>query len=149
MQAYSERLGVPASWWALTVLMAVSGGLVGLAFGIVATIVLALALGALTAWATSAYGAARITVTDTELLAGRARIPLTALGAGVALDPEQARSLRMENADPRAFMVLRAYIPGAARIEVTDPADPTPYLYLSSRNPQRLVDVVTALRARA
>ncbi|MEU0935711.1 DUF3093 domain-containing protein [Embleya sp. NPDC005971] len=149
MQAYSERLGVPASWWALTVLMAVSGGLVGLAFGIVATIVLALALGALTAWATSAYGAARITVTDTELLAGRARIPLTALGAGVALDPEQARSLRMENADPRAFMVLRAYIPGAARIEVTDPADPTPYLYLSSRNPQRLVDVVAALRARA
>ncbi|MYS88033.1 DUF3093 domain-containing protein [Embleya scabrispora] len=149
MQAYSERLGVPASWWALTVLMAVSGALVGLAFGLVATIVLASVLGALTAWATSAYGAVRITVTETELLAGRARIPLTALGAGVALDPEQARSLRMENANPRAFMVLRAYIPGAARIEVTDPADPTPYLYLSSRNPQRLVDVVAALRARA
>ncbi|MGW1994646.1 DUF3093 domain-containing protein [Embleya sp. NPDC001921] len=149
MQAYSERLGVPASWWALTALMAVSGGLVGLAFGIVPTIVLALALGALAAWATGAYGAARITVTETELLAGRARIPLTALGAGVALDPEQARSLRMENADPRAFMLLRAYVPGAARIEVVDPADPTPYLYLSSRNPQRLVDVVAALRARA
>ncbi|WP_406298850.1 DUF3093 domain-containing protein [Embleya sp. NBC_00888] len=149
MQAYSERLGVPASWWALTALMAVSGALVGLAFGIVPTIVLALALGALAAWATGAYGAARITVTETELLAGRARIPLTALGAGVALDPEQARSLRMENADPRAFMLLRAYIPGAARIEVVDPADPTPYLYLSSRNPQRLVDVVAALRARA
>ncbi|MFI6978253.1 DUF3093 domain-containing protein [Embleya sp. NPDC050154] len=149
MQAYSERLGVPASWWALTALMAVSGALVGLAFGIVPTVVLALALGALAAWATGAYGAARITVTETELLAGRARIPLTALGAGVALDPEQARSLRMENADPRAFMLLRAYIPGAARIEVVDPADPTPYLYLSSRNPQRLVDVVAALRARA
>lgn len=149
MQAYSERLGVPASWWALTALMAVSGALVGLAFGIVPTIALALVLGALAAWATGAYGAARITVTETELLAGRARIPLTALGAGVALDPEQARSLRMENADPRAFMLLRAYIPGAARIEVVDPADPTPYLYLSSRNPQRLVDVVAALRARA
>ncbi|MFE3197128.1 DUF3093 domain-containing protein [Embleya sp. NPDC055664] len=149
MQAYSERLGVPASWWALTVLMAVSGGLVGLAFGIVPTIVLTLVLGALTAWATSAYGSARITVTETEVCAGRARVPLSALGAGVALDPEQARSLRMENADPRAFMLLRAYIPGAARIEVVDPADPTPYLYLSSRNPQRLVDVVAALRARA
>ncbi|MGC0420308.1 DUF3093 domain-containing protein [Embleya sp. AB8] len=149
MQAYSERLGVPASWWALTVLMGVSGGLVGLAFGIVPTIVLALVLAALTAWATGAYGAARITVTETELLAGRARIPLSALGAGVALDPEQARALRMESADPRAFMVLRAYLPLAARIEVVDPADPTPYLYLSSRNPQRLIDVVAAMRARA
>ncbi|WP_406281423.1 DUF3093 domain-containing protein [Embleya sp. NBC_00896] len=149
MQAYSERLGVPASWWALTLLMGVSGALVGLAFGVVPTIALTLACAGAAAWATSAYGSVRITVTDTELLAGKARVPLTALGEGVALEPEQARSMRMENANPRAFMLLRSYIPTAARIEVTDPADPTPYLYLSSRNPQRLVDVVAAVRARA
>jgi hypothetical protein len=149
MQAYSERLGVPASWWALSLLMGVSAGLVGLVFGIVPTLVLTLAGGALTSWAIGAYGSVRITVTETELLAGRARIPLSALGEGTALDPETARSLRMEGADPRAFMLLRSCVPRAARIEVVDPDDPTPYLYLSSRNPQRLVDVVAALRARA
>lgn len=149
MQAYSERLGVPASWWALPVLMGLSGALVGLAVSIVATIVAALVLGLATAWAVNAYGSARITVTDTALVAGRATIPLSALGEGVALDAEQARSLRMEGADPRAYMLLRAYVPQAARIEVVDPADPTPYLYLSTRNPQRLIDVVDALRARA
>jgi len=149
MQAYSERLGVPASWWALPVLMGLSGTLVGLAMGVAATIVATIVLGLAAAWAVNAYGSVRITVTDTELVAGRARIPLSALGEGVALDPEQARSLRMENADPRAYMLLRAYIPQAARIEVVDPADPTPYLYLSTRNPRRLIDVVAALRARA
>jgi DUF3093 family protein len=149
MQAYNERLGVPASWWALTVLMGLSGGLVGLAMGPVPTVVGVVVAAALAAWATTSYGSARIRVTDTELFAGKARIPLSALGEGTALEPEQARSMRMEAADPRAFMLLRSYIPGAARIEVTDPTDPTPYLYLSSRNPQRLVDVVAAVRARA
>lgn len=43
-------------------------------------------------------------------------------------------------------MLLRGYIPTAVRVEVTDPEDPTPYLYLSTRQPERLV---AALRSAA
>jgi hypothetical protein len=43
-------------------------------------------------------------------------------------------------------MLLRAYIPTALRVEVTDPEDPTPYLYLSTREPERLAEALRAAR---
>jgi hypothetical protein len=45
-------------------------------------------------------------------------------------------------------MLLRAYIPTALKVEITDPADPTPYVYLSTRSPQRLASALDAVRAR-
>jgi hypothetical protein len=41
-------------------------------------------------------------------------------------------------------MLLRSYVPTALKVEVTDPADPTPYVYLSTRSPQRLADALAA-----
>ncbi|CAM5730941.1 Membrane protein OS=Streptomyces microflavus OX=1919 GN=Smic_08080 PE=4 SV=1 [Streptomyces microflavus] len=32
---------------------------------------------------------------------------------------------------------MRSYISGAVRVEVLDPDDPTPYLYISTRTPNR------------
>ena len=86
--------------------------------------------------AVSSYGSARIRVVAGALVAGDARIPLAALGDAEVLDAEEARAWRTHKADPRAFMLLRSYIPTAVRVEVTDPADPTPYVYLSTREPQ-------------
>jgi hypothetical protein len=42
----------------------------------------------------------------------------------------------------RAFMLLRGYVPTAVRVEVSDPDDPTPYLYLSTRRPEQLARVL-------
>jgi hypothetical protein len=78
------------------------------------------------------------------LEAGTARLPLTALGAATALDAEAARRLRTTEADARAFMLLRGYVRTAVRVDVTDPEDPTPYLYLSTRRPDKLVKVLSA-----
>ncbi|MFF8837459.1 DUF3093 family protein [Streptomyces sp. NPDC015130] len=47
-----------------------------------------------------------------------------------------------------AHMMMRSYITGAVRIENTDPADPTPYVYLSTRTPQALANAVDADRTR-
>jgi hypothetical protein len=44
-------------------------------------------------------------------------------------------------------MLLRGYIPTAVRIEITDPEDPTPYIYLSTRDPKALAAALTAVRA--
>ncbi len=46
-------------------------------------------------------------------------------------------------------MVLRGYVPTAVRVEVTDPQDPTPYVYLSTRHPQRLVEALASARESA
>jgi hypothetical protein len=43
-------------------------------------------------------------------------------------------------------MLLRGYIRTAVRVEITDPEDPTPYAYLSTREPARLVAALTAVR---
>jgi hypothetical protein len=71
-----------------------------------------------------------------------------ALGEATVLDADEAIAWRRHKADPRAFMLLRAYIPTALKVEITDPSDPTPYVYLSTRSPQRLASALDAVRAR-
>ncbi|MDX6354043.1 MAG: hypothetical protein QOF98_946, partial [Streptomyces sp.] len=53
---------------------------------------------------------------------------------------------RQYKADPRAFMLLRSYVPTALKVTVIDPTDPTPYLYLSTRTPQRLAEALAAVK---
>ncbi|WP_143320718.1 DUF3093 family protein, partial [Cellulomonas iranensis] len=58
----------------------------------------------------------------------------------------EARAWRGHKADTRAHMLLRSYIPTALRVEVTDPQVTTPYLYLSTRDPEGLAAALTAVR---
>jgi hypothetical protein len=144
--SYHERLRAPVSWWLIAFLFGLSLGLIPLPvagpwwalFGLLGGT-------ALSWWAVAAYGRIGIDVTGTELRAGRATLPASALGPAVALDGEGARALRTYEADPRAFLLLRSYVATAVRVEVADPADPTPYLYLSSRRPKQLAAAVNAL----
>lgn len=146
---FDERLTAPGSWWVITVLLGLSGGLVMFPLGTVPALGGLIAAGALAAVGVSAYGSARIRVVAGSLVAGEARIPVSALGTPEVLDAEEARAWRTFKADPRAFMVLRSYVPRAVRIEVTDPEDPTPYVYLSSRDPEGLAAAVEAARTEA
>ncbi len=97
----------------------------------------------------SSYGSLRIRIVGDQLIAGEAKIPVTALGEAEILEPEEARAWRTYKADTRAFLLLRSYIPRALRVEVTDPDDPTPYLYLSTREPERLAAALKTARAAA
>jgi hypothetical protein len=97
--------------------------------------------------ALSSYGSARIRVVQGSLVAGQAKIPVSALGEARPLDAAEAVAWRSVKADPRAFMLLRSYVRTAIRVEVTDPADPTPYLYLSTRDPQALAAALDEARA--
>ncbi|MEU0368880.1 DUF3093 domain-containing protein [Streptomyces sp. NPDC006283] len=144
---YAERLTAPRSWWVVTALVAVSGGLILLPLGTLPMLGGLLGAGALAAALVSSYGSARIRVVAGSLVAGDARIPVAALGDAEVLDAEEAQAWRLHKADPRAFMLLRSYIPRAVRIEVTDPQDPTPYVYLSTRDPEALAAALTAVRA--
>lgn len=142
---YDERLTAPRSWWLLAALLGLSAGLVLLPLGTVPMLGGVIAAGALAAIGVSSYGSARIRVVAGSLVAGDARIPAEALGEPEVLDPEEARAWRTHKADPRAFMLLRSYVATAVRVEVTDPADPTPYVYVSTRDPEALASALRQL----
>ncbi|MBN0046531.1 DUF3093 domain-containing protein [Streptomyces actuosus] len=146
---YEERLTAPRSWWLVSVLVGVALALILVPFGtlpMLGGLVGGTAAAAVTA---SAYGSVRIRVVGDLLVAGEAKIPVAALGAAEVLDAEEARAWRTHKADTRAFMLLRSYIPTALRVEVTDSGDPTPYLYLSTREPERLAQALEAAKAAA
>lgn len=146
---YDERLTAPRSWWLIAALAGLSTGLILLPLGTLPMLGGLVAGVALAAAAVSSYGSVRVRVVADSLVAGEARIPLTALGEARALDADEARAWRTHKADPRAHMLLRGYVPTAIRVEITDPADPTPYAYVSTRTPERLVAALEAARGKA
>ncbi|WP_181796853.1 DUF3093 domain-containing protein [Streptomyces sp. WELS2] len=143
---YEERLTAPRSWWVISVLVGVSLALILLPFGTLPLLGGLVGGTAAAAVVASAYGSPRIRVVGDSLIAGEAKLPVSALGAAEVLDAEEARAWRTYKADTRAFLLLRAYIPTALRVEVTDPQDPTPYLYLSTREPRKLAAAIDAAR---
>ncbi|PZT68367.1 DUF3093 domain-containing protein [Streptomyces sp. SW4] len=144
---YEERLTAPRSWWFGSFLLGLAGALILLPFGTLPMLAGLAGGTAVAAVAASSYGSVRIRVVGDALIAGDARIPVAALGEAEVLDAAEARAWRTHKADTRAFLLLRAYIPTALRVEVTDPADPTPYLYLSTREPERLAEALRAAKA--
>ena len=146
--AYAERLTVPLRWWVQGTMFVATLWLAmivsmpaALAWGLTAAIMVLLALGF------NAYGGARIVVDDHTLRAGRAQIEVGFLGAAEALDPESARRAAGQDADARAYLLLRPYLKRAVRVRIEDPADPAPYWLISTRHPDRLAAAITARSA--
>jgi hypothetical protein len=147
---YDERLGVPLRWWALATmflasmllafLVATPTWLAVLGTAVLVTVVLLLFVG---------YGAARVSVRDGVLTAGRARIPVRLTGEVEALDAEATHRLAGRDADARAYLLLRPYLRRAVRVGIDDPADPTPYWLVSTRRPDRLVVALTRAQQAA
>ncbi|WP_407111310.1 DUF3093 domain-containing protein [Streptomyces sp. DSM 116494] len=146
---YEERLTAPRSWWLLSFLAGVSMALILLPFGTLPMLGGLAGGTAAAAVVASSYGSVRIRVVGGHLIAGEAKIPVSALGEAEILDAEEARAWRTHKADPRCFMLLRAYIPGALRVDITDPDDPTPYAFLSTRDPERLAQALRGAKESA
>ena len=87
-----------------------------------------------------------IRVTSTELIAGRARIPLTLIGDPTAYTGDEASLQRGQRLDARAWLLMRGWIASVVTVPVLDPADPAPYWLLSTRNPDQLVRVLDEAR---
>ena len=147
---HDERLHVPL-WWALPALAAVAlfggqlhGGFAGtrgvVSYGVVGLVV----VGGLVA---ASLG--RVRVTGGRLEAGTARLPLDVVAAVHPLDRDQTRRALGPEADPSAYVVFRAWVPGAVLVELDDPADPTPYWLVSSRRPAALAAAVEQGRREA
>lgn len=84
-----------------------------------------------------------ITITDHELIAGGARMPLTLIGTATAFHEPEATLERGQRLDARAWLLIRGWIGPVVKVENLDPKDPTPYWLLSSRQPEELVTALT------
>jgi hypothetical protein len=145
VEQYRERLSVPVSWWiiatatviTLYVITAVPAGVIaGIAVGGIAAILL------LTLF--TRYGGAVVAVDSGKLRAGRAAIEREYVGKAEPLSGEAARNAFGRDCDPKAYLVLRSYLPGAVRVEITDPKDPAPYWLIATRHPEQLAAALTA-----
>ena len=80
------------------------------------------------------------------LRAGRALLPWSAVGDVVAARKDDARRERGTGLDSRSYLVIRGWVDPVVRVEVADPADPTPYWLISTRRPDELTAVIEAYR---
>jgi hypothetical protein len=148
--AYAERLTVPLRWWVqgtmlvaslwLALVVALPGPVAWAITGLAMLLLVVLLL---------TYGSARITVGDGQLHAGRARIGAEHLAGAVALDPDATRRRSGVEADARAYLLLRPYLKHAVQVDVSDPADPTPYWLMSTRHPEELAQAVAGMVRQA
>ncbi len=143
---HRERLVVP--WWAWPV---------GVAFGAILGIELTLGAPGLRAAAVAAgaalavlaliwLGRIRVRVDNAHLRVDDANLPREFITGAYAVDAEERRALLGVEADPLAFVILRPWVRGTVRVDLDDPADPTPYWLISSRHPDRLAAALNSGR---
>lgn len=93
------------------------------------------ALSALGWWGASPI----VQVTDEGIRAGQARLPWSAIGRVTLLEAQATKEAHGIRAHPRAYLLIRGWIPQSVIIEVTDEFDPHPYWQISTRAPHTLV----------
>jgi hypothetical protein len=90
-----------------------------------------------------------IEVTRGRFTAGRATVPIGLLGDVRGYFGEEATLQRGRLLDARAWLLIRGWVSPLVTVEITDPADPTPYWLVSTRNPDALVRAITTARTPA
>src|SRR5258707_3919635 len=114
MREYSERLGVPASWWLLVVACAaLLGTTLWAGLSVATAIVIYAVLEGACVVLLLGWGAATIRVTSSELVAGSPRLPLARIAEVAAMDAAQTRALRGPRPDPAAPPLVRPHLPPA------------------------------------
>jgi hypothetical protein len=105
-----------------------------------ALIALVLVSGALV-WIYSAT-ALTIEVNEKELRVGKAHISLDFVGDCINLDNEAIKRVRTRDADPRAFLAIRFWVPKGIQIAINDTRDSTPYWLVSSNAGAELIKAI-------
>ncbi len=146
MTIYREKLW-PAPWLFLSTALVIPASLlvflpININVGIGAAVVLY--LGCLVLLLLSAT---KIEVTSTELVAGKAHLPLGIIGTIDGFRGAEASLERGQRLDARAFLVIRGWIDPVVRVELIDPNDPVPYWLVSTRNPQGVSEAIDQARS--
>ncbi|MGO1539295.1 MAG: DUF3093 domain-containing protein [Leucobacter sp.] len=79
-----------------------------------------------------------IEIAGDRLTAGRATIPISALGSVELMGADRLRAVIGPDLDARSYLVVRGWIHQGVKIENIDEQDPAPHWILTSRTPQKL-----------
>jgi hypothetical protein len=141
---------VPASWWVLGfITMVTFASFVWAGFSLVVALISYLVLLGGPAVALVLWGRSAIVVTDGELKAGPATLPLAQAGQVQALDEAQTRQMRGPLADPASYMLLRPYLKYAVYIQVLGDSPARPYWLIGTRHPDELALAIDGSRPQA
>lgn len=141
--SYSERLW-PSPWiWLVVVGMSMAGILILAPISVLAGYIAASALFVLMA-VLLIISTPLIEVTGRDLQVGRAHIERTFVGQVGAFRADEATAERGVRLNGLAYMCLRGWIGPVVKIEITDPADRTPYWLTSTRRPEQLAAALAA-----
>lgn len=140
-----ERLFPTVGWWTVFVVLGLSFGIILIPLGplwamIGGALGLALVLGLVI------HGTPRVAVVDRQLIAGRARIDTSHLGAVEVLTPEEWSRAMGQDYQPLNYHCTRGWIGQGIRVHLTDPEDPTPAWVISSRQPEQLAAAIETQR---
>jgi len=91
-------------------------------------------------------GSPVIEVTDAEFRAGRARLPLEAVGEVSGYRGDEATLERGRHLDARAWLLIRGWVSPVVKVEVADRTDPAPYWLVSTRQPDAVIAAITQAR---
>jgi predicted lysophospholipase L1 biosynthesis ABC-type transport system permease subunit len=150
MREYSERLGVPVSWWlVVTGCVVLLGTTLWAGLSPLWAIVIYAVLESASALVLLAWGAARIEVNQTDLRAGAQRLPLANVAEATALDREQTIALRGPRADPAAFLLVRPYLHRSVYVAIEGRPAERPYWLIGTRRPAELAAAIERGRADA
>lgn len=137
---YKERVLPSIYFYIASITLPVSLLLVALPFSEIVSI--SLALGSIpTVLVLSWLASPLISVTESHLSIGQVSIETKFLGKAEVVSPQDAFQERGVKLDSRAFTKFQIGVKQLVKIEITDPADPTPYWLIATRNPE----VVAAL----
>jgi hypothetical protein len=91
-------------------------------------------------------GRSTLEVSGGELRIRGAHLPLRYVSGAVALDDLTLRRVVGREGDPAAFVSIRPWIGPGVQVWLDDPEDPTPYWVVSSRHPDRVVQILRQAR---
>jgi hypothetical protein len=83
-------------------------------------------------------------VTKGTLRVGKATIERRFVGTAEAFRGREATAERGTRLNGLAFLCIRGWVDPVVRVEITDPADRTPYWLTSTRHPERLIAALSA-----
>lgn len=146
---FAERLYVPWFHWVLPLVAAILLAIeVHMGFPVIPLWLPFLITVPLALFTMVRLGRTPVRVSDGELWAADAHIPVHFIGAADPVSPAAKRKTLGPLLDPTAFVVHRGWVPSMVRLELTDPADPTPYWLVSVRRPEKLIAAVRAAQDR-
>lgn len=145
MTHYRERLW-PAPWLYIATALVIPATLlvfvpINFEVGVIVAVVFYLGVVALLLFASPV-----VAVTATELIAGKARLPIGVIGSVESFSGDEARLERGQRLDARAWLLIRGWIDPIVRIDLVDENDPTPYWIVSTRHPEAVQAAVAKSR---